>query len=435
MMLDSVPSLLDSSAKSLEGHQAHHVSRRVTSDMGSESESRSPVSMSAPDDLFLTGAFHKADTDGDGKLSHQELKDLIQSLGLGEDEEKLNKFVLEVDADNNGMIDLDEFQVIVDKVSSKSTMTFEQQLRETFDLYDVDGSGGLDQEEIKQLMATLGHDLTDEEVSDMIAEVDEDGNGDIDYDEFVSMFKGIKSSGDGKQKKVEKKSENAIKRGNVFDDAKQHVSFGRIFRLVTWLYSERKMILLACTHFVATMVIWGESLTYCLVQLRSVRMRSLLTSSLLCWPAAHNHSAHFALIKFQQQENAVPEGAPRYWAKRLIPPIEFGSMHAILFQMALIPFTMSRYSIASFSNSKLNKYLPLDKALRIHIHLGYTMVSIVFSATIVFFIFFGLSCAEGEVRAGWQRTCISFLPKPPSHLFIPFHILRRHFVTSSLRRS
>lgn len=71
-------------------------------------------------------------------------------------------------------------------------------------------------------------------------------------------------------------------------------------------------------------------------------------------------------------------------------------MHAILFQMALIPFTMSRYTIATFSKSKLNKYLPLDKALRIHIHLGYTMVSIVFAATIVFFVFFGLSCAEGE---------------------------------------
>ena len=64
-------------------------------------------------------------------------------------------------------------------------------------------------------------------------------------------------------------------------------------------------------------------------------------------------------------------------------------MHAILFQMFLIPLTMSRYSIANLSTSKLNNYLPLDKALRIHIYLGYTMVSIVFLATLVFFAFFG----------------------------------------------
>lgn len=155
---------------------------------------------------------------------------------------------------------------------------------------------------------------------------------------------------------------DSVTGGTIFDDAKAFVNFTPIFRFVTWLYSERKMILLACAHFVATMVVWG----------------------------------HFALIKFQEQEGKVPEEAPRYWAKRIVPPLEFGSMHAILFQMALIPFTMSRYTIASLSTSKLNKYLPLNKALRIHIHLGYTMVSIVFLATIVFFTFFGLLCSEGD---------------------------------------
>ena len=117
---------------------------------------------------------------------------------------------------------------------------------------------------------------------------------------------------------------------------------------------------------------------------------------------------------------------------------------SVLFQMALIPFTMSRYTIATFSDSRLNKYLPLDKALRIHIHLGYTMVSIVFSATIVFFIFFGLSCSEGEeafcakftseimitgycilgllVSLG-RVSCTSFFPSlDDSHLF-PFLFL------------
>ena len=252
--VDISPSPVDVSAKSVEQPLSDSYSYITPPTLEGQTSSVQP----APNDLFLTEAFHKADTDGDGKLSHEELKDLIQSLGLEEDEEKLNKFVMEVDADNDGTIDLDEFQLIVDKMNSKTTMTFEQQLRETFELYDVDGSGGLDQEEITQLMATLGHDLTDEEVSDMIAEVDKDGNGDIDYDEFVAMFKGINSSGDGKQKKVEKKNENAVKRGTIFDDAKQHISFGRIFRFVTWLYSERKMILLACSHFVATMVIWGE---------------------------------------------------------------------------------------------------------------------------------------------------------------------------------
>ena len=92
----------------------------------------------------------------------------------------------------------------------------------------------------------------------------------------------------------------------------------------------------------------------------------------------------------------VPQGAPNFWWKRLAPPLEFGSMHAILFQMALLPLTMSRFTISSLSNSSVNQFLPMDKMLAMHIHLGWTMVLIILVATIFFFIFFGKLCADGE---------------------------------------
>ena len=50
-------------------------------------------------------------------------------------------------------------------------------------------------------------------------------------------------------------------------------------------------------------------------------------------------------------------------------------MHAILFQMALLPLTMSRYSIAALSETVLNDFVPLNRAVRMHVHLGYVMVS------------------------------------------------------------
>ena len=64
-------------------------------------------------------------------------------------------------------------------------------------------------------------------------------------------------------------------------------------------------------------------------------------------------------------------------------------MHASLLQMALIPLTMSRFSIATLSESVLDRFVPLNRALRMHIHLGYTMVGIVFLDTAFFFTFFG----------------------------------------------
>ena len=224
--------------------------------------------------LFLIEAFNEADTDGDGKLSYEELKDLLQTLGLKEDKEKLNKFVTALDMDGNGTIDLAEFQSIVNMIDAKTTVTFEQQLREIFDLYDADGSGNIDQAELAQLMATLGYDLTDQELHAMIAEVDMDRDGDIDYEEFVALFKGALAS-EGKRKKTRQQQQQrgvpvSLKRngkeGTIFDDAKQFMTFGGVFRFVTWLHRDRKMILLACSHFVATMVIWGEC-TFVLIAL------------------------------------------------------------------------------------------------------------------------------------------------------------------------
>ena len=99
----------------------------------------------------------------------------------------------------------------------------------------------------------------------------------------------------------------------------------------------------------------------------------------------------------------MPEGANRYWLKRIVPSLEFGSMHAILLQMALIPLTMCRFSIAALSESILNRFLPLNRSLRMHIHLGYTMITIIFLATVFFFIFFGILCRDGE-----QSFCDKF---------------------------
>jgi Ferric reductase like transmembrane component len=156
----------------------------------------------------------------------------------------------------------------------------------------------------------------------------------------------------------------------IFQKARQYLRPSFFFRWVISLYAQRKMVVFFLIHLMSTLVIW----------------------------------AHFAMIKFQQQKENVPETANQYMLKRIIPTIEFGSMHAILFQMSLIPLTMCRYSIASLSDSVLQTIVPLNRTLRMHIHLGYVMISIVFFATVVFFGFFGFLC----VHEGEQPFCDKF---------------------------
>lgn len=75
-------------------------------------------------------------------------------------------------------------------------------------------------------------------------------------------------------------------------------------------------------------------------------------------------AAHFGLMKFQSQSTTVPAAAPfRSW-KVGVPTFEFGTMHAILFQLAILPLTMCRLLIASLSKTAISKIIPFNDMTR-----------------------------------------------------------------------
>lgn len=60
-------------------------------------------------------------------------------------------------------------------------------LKEAFAKFDVDGSGDIDAEEIVAAMSNMGVKVTLAEATKMIQEVDQDGNGKLDFTEFILM--------------------------------------------------------------------------------------------------------------------------------------------------------------------------------------------------------------------------------------------------------
>ncbi len=79
-----------------------------------------------------------------------------------------------------------------------------------------------------------------------------------------------------------------------------------------------------------------------------------------------------------------------------VPTFEFGMMHAILFQLAVLPLTMCRLSIASLSDSFLARLIPFNCMTEYHIAVGYVLVSFLLSTVLIFFMFFGVLCHNGE---------------------------------------
>jgi calmodulin len=57
-----------------------------------------------------------------------------------------------------------------------------------YDIHSTDGDGTITTRELGTVMRSLGQNPTEAELQDMINEVDADGNGTIDFPEFLTMM-------------------------------------------------------------------------------------------------------------------------------------------------------------------------------------------------------------------------------------------------------
>lgn len=92
----------------------------------------------------------------------------------------------EVDADGAGAIDFPEFLTMMAR-KTKDTDS-EEEIREAFKVFDRDAKGSISAAELRHVLTSIGEKLTDDEVDEMIREADEDGDGRIDYNEFVQLM-------------------------------------------------------------------------------------------------------------------------------------------------------------------------------------------------------------------------------------------------------
>ena len=62
------------------------------------------------------------------------------------------------------------------------------EIKEAFDLFDSDHSGEIDVGELKQALMNLGIDTKNQTLQNMLADIDKNGNANIDFDEFIEMM-------------------------------------------------------------------------------------------------------------------------------------------------------------------------------------------------------------------------------------------------------
>ncbi len=119
------------------------------------------------------------DKNGDNKISPVELEEVMKYLGLNPSSDEVKKMIRVVDKNCNGHVDYDEFISMMTATNFKPR-SHDDELKEIFKVFDIDGNGFITGEEIKTRMRQLGDDLSDDEVKEMIKAADINGDGLID---------------------------------------------------------------------------------------------------------------------------------------------------------------------------------------------------------------------------------------------------------------
>ena len=90
------------------------------------------------------------------------------------------------DADGSGSIDFAEFVTLM-----AHNMTDEKSaddLKDAFAVFDRSGDGNISPDELQRIMINVGEPVSLEDVNAVIKQADVDGDGEIDFEEFVGII-------------------------------------------------------------------------------------------------------------------------------------------------------------------------------------------------------------------------------------------------------
>jgi len=133
-------------------------------------------------------AFERMDKEETGEIPTSELGSVMRMLGHQLKPDQLQECIEEVDGDGSGFVDFEEFLVLMTKKHKESEE--EKEVREAFRILDSGGKGTIDAAVLKEILLALDEDMTEADVDEMVDEIDEDGSGEIDYEEFKAVMMG-----------------------------------------------------------------------------------------------------------------------------------------------------------------------------------------------------------------------------------------------------
>ena len=187
----------------------------------------------AEEEEELHGLWYQLDRDGSGELDRGEVQQLLLGMGRPAADSDMDAAMAELDKDGNGTVEWEEFlewwhsqdprvkkQLVADAMemqdrwyqldtdnsgarallsTSAAHVLARAERFSVVTLHCMGWAGGLDRSEVQQLLKGMGKPAEESDMDAAMAELDKDGNGTVEFTEFLDWWQGGKLSKEDKR--------------------------------------------------------------------------------------------------------------------------------------------------------------------------------------------------------------------------------------------
>ena len=128
------------------------------------------------------------DPNNEGFVNSKDTSKILQAMGRTLEEDDEQNFLQAADPENTGKISKDNFLTTVEALYSLSKDTVNE-LMEAFKMYDINNTGKISVKNLKKILVKIGQGFSEEEADDVIKYINVDKEGNIDYADFIQVWK------------------------------------------------------------------------------------------------------------------------------------------------------------------------------------------------------------------------------------------------------
>jgi len=135
----------------------------------------------------LKELFDAFDTDKSQTIDMRELYHAMKCLGFNVPRNEVRDLMSAIDSSNQGFINFVDFLLFIIERQKDSRDVYEE-INQAFKLFDIEGTGKISGQVLKNVCAEAGLRLSKKEIKDMIEIADLNGDDEIDQNEFRQIL-------------------------------------------------------------------------------------------------------------------------------------------------------------------------------------------------------------------------------------------------------